>query len=395
MQTRYRVVATSIAIALMLAGGHAQAQAPAAISLTRLGDLGGMRDRTNQVSGVSADGNTFVGSYSSYTNPAEPGRAFSWSAQTGWQRLAAPSDERSSRANAVSSDGRVVVGSLAQPGPYGNDAVSAVRWPGDGSVQPIAPPTATRYFSDASVTNRDGSRMAGSYTTFDGHNALFVRDSRSGFSRITTDEDFAASAVHMNQPGDAVAGSVGNVGGVYGSRAFVWTVRSGVRLLPAISSAPALMDRAIGVSDDGQTVVGNAGTGRSLPSLWGEREGTVAVRWLNGGNTIEQLGMLDGDNYSYAEHANADGSVVVGQSGNTERDTVRTFIWTQGVGMRSLPALLDAAGASRGGLRLDTTLAISPDGSLITGQEYLDDNYRPLFWQIRIAPSSLRSATRK
>ncbi|MEK7917228.1 calcium-binding protein [Burkholderia contaminans] len=393
MKKRYRLI--SAAVALMVACGCSQAQTSDAISLTRLGDLGGVRDQTNQVAAVSADGRTFVGSCYSDTNPVVPSRAFSWSALTGWQRLAAPSDERSSSASAISSDGRIVTGSVAQPGPYGNDKVSAVRWLGDGSVQPLAPEAATRYFSNASVMNRDGSRIAGSYTTADGHNALFLWDSRSGFSRMTTDEDFAASAVYMNQPGDAVAGSVGNVGGVYSSRAFVWTQRAGVRLLPMISAEPTIVDVAVNVSDDGQTIAGTLGTGRTLSTPWGEMSGSEAVRWLNGGSTIERLGTLDGDNYSFAEHASADGKVIVGQSGNSERDTVRTFVWTAAGGMRSLPALLDAAGVARGDLRLDTTLAISPDGSLITGQEYLDSEYRPMFWQVRLAQSALRPVQRK
>lgn len=243
--------------------------------------------------------------------------------------------------------------------------------------------------------NRDGSRNAGSDTTADGHNALFLWDSRSGFSRMTTDEDFAASAVYMNQPGDAVAGSVGNVGGVYSSRAFVWTQLAGVRLLPMISAEPTIVDVAVNVSDDGQTIAGTLGTGRTLSTPWAEMSGSEAVRWLNGGSTIERLGTLDGDNYSFAEHAGADGKVIVGQSGNSERDTMRTFVWTATGGMRSLPAFLDAAGVARGDLRLDTTLAISPDGSLITGQEYLDSEYRPMFWQVRLPQSALRPIQRK
>ncbi|WP_249204746.1 hypothetical protein [Burkholderia cenocepacia] len=61
--------------------------------------------------------------------------------------------------------------------------------------------------------------------------------------------------------------------------------------------------------------------------------------------------------------------------------------------MRSLVALLEAAGLSVGTLNLVNVIGVSPDGQTITGQGYRDGDpdYRPQFWQVHIDAATLRA----
>ncbi|KVT72469.1 calcium-binding protein [Burkholderia ubonensis] len=387
MQLRSSVVAAMLAASAMSAV-HAQTVSAGGYSLTVFGDLGGPREGRNYGYAVSADGKTIVGANS---NDAQPGRsaAFSWSAATGWQRLAAPANAYDSYAQTVSADGRVIGGSISALQADNLDRW-AVRWPGDGRAQEIVPRSAG-WGSTVDVANRDGSRMTGRFTTTDGQNARFLWDQRTGFRELPSGGDYLVHLLAMNQPGNAAVGFAGNVDGVYGSRAFLWTEKSGDRLLPTSSAGEPRMDMAWGVTEDGQTIVGRIGTLLSTPD--GQRVDSEAVRWTNGGSSIERLGFLEGDDTSSASSISADGRVVTGESSNSRSGESRVYIWTRQSGMRSLAALLEAAGISIGTLDLMSVIGVSPDGQTITGQGYRvdDPNGTPQFWQVHIDAATLRS----
>ncbi|WP_232443158.1 calcium-binding protein [Burkholderia ubonensis] len=388
MQLRSSVVAAMLAASAMSAV-HAQTVSAGGYSLTVFGDLGGPREGRNYGYAVSADGKTIVGANS---NDAQPGRsaAFSWSAATGWQRLAAPANAYDSYAQTVSADGRVIGGSISALQADGNLDRWAVRWPGDGRAQEIVPRSAG-WGSAVEVANRDGSRMTGRFTTTDGQNARFLWDQRTGFRELPSGGDYLVHLLAMNQPGNAAVGFAGNVDGVYGSRAFLWTEKSGDRLLPTDSTDEPRMDMAWDVTEDGQTIVGMIATLLSTPD--GERLKSEAVRWTNGGDSIQRLGFLEGDDTSSASKISADGRVVIGESSNRQRGESRVYIWTQQSGMRSLAALLETAGISVGTLDLMSVIGVSPDGQTITGQGYRvdDPNGTPQFWQVHIDAATLRS----
>ncbi|KVU59974.1 hypothetical protein [Burkholderia ubonensis] len=388
MQLRSSVVAAVLAASAMSAV-HAQTVSAGGYSLTVFGDLGGPREGRNHGYAVSADGKTIVGANS---NDAQPGRsaAFSWSAATGWQRLAAPANAYDSFAQTVSADGRVVGGSISALQADGNLDRWAVRWPGDGRAQEIVPRSAG-WGSTVEVANRDGSRMTGSFVTTDGRNARFFWDQRTGLRELPPGGNYAVQLFAMNQAGNAAVGYAGNVDGVYGSRAFLWTEKSGDRLLPTSSAGEPRMDMAWGVTEDGQTIVGSIGTLLSTPD--GQRVDSEAVRWTNGGSSIERLGFLEGDDTSSASSISADGRVVTGESSNSRSGESRVYVWTRQSGMRSLAALLEAAGISVGTLDLMRVIGVSPDGQTITGQGYRvdDPNGTPQFWQVHIDAATLRS----
>ncbi|KVT57727.1 hypothetical protein [Burkholderia ubonensis] len=388
MQLRSSVVAAVLAASAMSAV-HAQTVSAGGYSLTLLGDLGGPREGRNDGYAVSADGRTIVGTHSNDTRPGQ-GIAFSWSAATGWQRLAGPANAYDSYAQTVSADGRIIGGSISALQADGNLDRWAVRWPGDGRAQEIVPRSAG-WGSSVDVANRDGSRMTGRFTTTEGQNARFLWDLRIGFRQLPLGGNYLVHLLAMNQPGNTAVGFAGNVDGVYGSRAFLWTEKSGDRLLPTDSTDEPRMDMAWDVTEDGQTIVGMIATLLSTPD--GERLKSEAVRWTNGGDSIQRLGFLEGDDTSSASKISADGRVVIGESSNRQRGESRVYIWTQQSGMRSLAALLEAAGISIGTLDLMSVIGVSPDGQTITGQGYRvdDPNGTPQFWQVHIDAATLRS----
>ncbi|AOJ62566.1 calcium-binding protein [Burkholderia ubonensis] len=391
MHLRSSVVAAVLAASAMSAV-HAQTVSAGGYSLTVLGELGGPRGSQNYGSAVSADGKTIVGFNSTWTIPGHS-FAFSWSPAAGWQRLAAPANAEASYAQTVSADGRIVGGSIGATQADNNFDRWAVRWSGDGRAQTIVPQAAGRA-SRVEVGNRDGSRMAGHYFSADGRNAMFLWDVRSGFASLTPTGDSAGQFLAMNQAGNAAAGFAGNVDGVYGTRAFLWTENAGVRLLPTLGTKETVLDIAYGVSDDGRTIVGTSDTGRMLTAPYGPIPESRAVRWTDGGDAVQSLGVLDGDDYSSATSISADGRVVIGESGNSQRGgPSRIYIWTQQSGMRSLDALLAAAGISVGTLNLTGLIGASPDGQTITGQGYREDDPdgKTQFWQVHIDAATLRS----
>ncbi|WP_246637308.1 calcium-binding protein [Burkholderia catarinensis] len=355
-----------------------------------LGDLGGPRDARYDGYAVSADGKTIIGSYWSEAQPGGS-MAFSWSAAAGWQRLAAPANVYDVLAQTVSADGRVIGGSISALQPNSSNLDRwAVRWPGDGRTQELVPSTAGRGGS-VEVANRDGSRMTGGFTATGGRNARFLWDERTGFRELPSGGDYLVHLLAMNPSGSAATGFAGNVDGVYGSRALLWTEKSGERLLPTISVGEARMDMARGVTEDERTIAGSLGTLVVTPD--GQRVDSEAVLWTNGGDSIQRLGFLDGDNSSYVSSISTDGRVVVGESSNGQIDGTRVFVWTPQSGMRSLVALLEAAGLSVGTLNLSGVIGMSPDGQTITGQGYREGDLdaKPQFWQVHIDAATLRA----
>ncbi|VWC77680.1 calcium-binding protein [Burkholderia lata] len=382
-------MAAALFVATTVGAAHAQTISAGGYSLTVIGDLGGPRNMRYNGHAVSADGKTIIGSYWSDVQPGGS-TAFSWSATTGWQRLAAPANAYDSQAQTVSADGQVIGGSIsARQADSGNLDRWAVRWPGDGRIQKLVPDTAG-WGASVEVANLAGTRMTGSFTATGGRNARFMWDQPRGFRELPPGGDYAVQLLSMTSSGNAATGFAGNVDGVYGSRALLWTERFGERLLPTISAGLARMDMANGVTEDERTIAGSLGTLVVTPD--GQRVDSEAVLWTNGGDTLQRLGFLDGDNSSYASSISTDGRVVIGASSNGQ-DDARVFVWTPQSGMRSLVALLEAAGLSAGTLNLTNVIGVSPDGQTITGQGYREDDPdgRPQFWQVHIDAATLRA----
>lgn len=125
-----------------------------------------------------------------------------------------------------------------------------------------------------------------------------------------------------------------------GYQAFRWTQATGMVGLGYLPrGGPSY---AYGVSADGSTVVG-----------WsGDRE---AFRWVEGEGMTGLGDLSGGDLYSQAISVSGDGSVVVGQ-GTTP--TQQAFTWSEGHGMQGIPGMLEGRD-------------VSTDGSVVVGGAHL------------------------
>ena len=111
------------------------------------------------------------------------------------------------------------------------------------------------------------------------------------------------------------------------------------------------------LSADGSVVVGMSGQHPFREAQHGE-----AFRWTQGSGMVG-LGELPGYSYSHASGVSADGSVIVGQSWSGARvfSGGEAFRWTQGSGMVGL-------GDLPGGSTNSHAYGVSADGSVVVGE---------------------------
>jgi uncharacterized membrane protein len=150
--------------------------------------------------------------------------------------------------------------------------------------------------------------------------------------------------------------------------AYLWTSGGGFQNLGSINGAPSV---ATAVTDDGSTVVGQAGLGsdNSAAFLW-----TAAGGMVNIGGVLTSVGDID----AAATGVSDNGKIVVGISaprpltlGNLGYDfgtDTHAFRWTQAAGTQDFTALLTSAGVNITGIEIVAVTGISPDGQFIVGQ---------------------------
>lgn len=304
-------------------------------SLTWLGRLGGSFSRAN---GVSNDGSVVVGT----TDSPNGIRAFRWTPATGMQSLGVLASGESFGI-ALSSDGAVIVGLSDAP----NWRRIAFRWTASSGMQPVF--NDNPYNSGAVDVSANGDSIAVNLRYFDG--SAFV-----DFSIFTTPGgDYtlnppvgnALSAVECSADGTTVVGSMT----IYPTlsairRAFRWTAQGGIQNLGALTNAAFANSEAYCVSADGSIVYGlsEQGSGGSH----------VMFRWTpTEGMTSTGAAMTPAD-------TTADGTVVVGTD-----SAGRPVRWTQAGGMEDLNVTY--ASLIRSGWRLASATAISSDGRYIVG----------------------------
>ena len=138
-----------------------------------------------------------------------------------------------------------------------------------------------------------------------------------------------------------------------------WTRDTGMVRLGFLGSDVPHRSHARGVSADGSVVVGNdyAAPGFKEAFRWTEATGMVGLGVFPGGD-----GFPAGEGFgSRAEDASADGSVVVGASGDGQGN-YRAFRWTAQTGMVSLGTLPEDSYSQAYG--------VSADGSVVVGQSF-------------------------
>jgi probable HAF family extracellular repeat protein len=231
-------------------------------------DLGG-----GFATGVSTDGNTIVGG-------ARDGQGIQnfgiWLRATEWRLLgsfpnAAPCDLSLSNANGVSRDGSVAVG-----GAYdGCKVFHAFKWQESTGVVDLGSLEAGRA-SRADAVSGDGRVVVGFQETAVGE--------RRGARWVDGKEELfegpigvVGGASATNIDGSIVTGGQCRFGDPFDQSAWIWTASGGVECLPAPGrrqSDLVIITRASATSDDGRVIGGGQTAG-------GLTEDSEAVIWIN------------------------------------------------------------------------------------------------------------------
>jgi hypothetical protein len=313
--------------------------------------------------GISADGKVIVGEYRASSTGI--GEAFRYLVDTnaiehlqirGTLNLSGTNDD-GVRAEAVSSDGRYIVGTIRQGGEFGEseafvwdrDAVSKIR------ILPVLDPALK---GKAHAVSPDGKVVVGEAqenVSFSQHPFVWTTNPSSGVFQGS----FLASVFGTGfgvGSANAVGGSSSDpeIGGnmkisFSGTVAPVSLNSSSSFTLPiAVSTSPE--NSVLGISTSGAHYVGTSAGKAFLYRTFS------AIDLGNLGGTSPISAALD---------VSADGLKVVGKSTSASGD--QAFLWDSNARMRSIRQILDDANVLIGGWTLQNAVGISDDGRVIVG----------------------------
>ena len=295
---------------------------------------------------VSADGSVVVGS--AHLSAAGTWHAFRWSAATGMVDLGTLPIGASSDAYGVSGDGSVVVGTAALL----SGAQRGFKWSAAGGMQDLGTVAGTS--SSAYGANADGAVIVGGSNTASGdyHAVRWTGSSIQDIGALPGGRD--ARAYGVSADGSVI---VGYSSTSQGYREFRWTSAAGMQDLGAFFAGM--------VSADGLVAAGY-----SMGSLGFPR----AIRWTQG-TGIQDLGAIPPWPYSRSYGVNGDGSIVVGSAQE------RAFLWGAGRGIVDLNGYLPMLGVDLTGWTLTYGMAVSGDGTAISGYGLIGGSTRA--WLVR------------
>jgi uncharacterized membrane protein len=202
--------------------------------------------------GVDAHGSKAVG-LAWYCQGAE---GFKWTAHDGNKSLGHPAGNRSSRASAISADGKMIVGFWEDPtGPR-----RPVRWVKGKHDLFLGNKT----IGEASGVNSDGTNIVGQTPDANGNGVAFVYSDNKGLVLLgtinqgSTDQSFANG---VSDNGRVIGWSGDPFSG--GTEAFFWNSHRGMKKLSSVlkgmgAKIPAGMTltTAVSISADGSTMAG-------------------------------------------------------------------------------------------------------------------------------------------
>ena len=271
--------------------------------------------------------------------------------------IGSPTGVVQTAALAVSDNGQWVAGWYR---PIGQGQPTAIRWSEAGGIEPLGTLwSANLGFSEARGISADGSVIVGQSDSLINDNVVpvaFRWTLATGIQRVpgfpfTT----RTEAMGVSNNGLAIAGSsiffAEPTDRYTGFRFANGSFESlGSLIFP-------LTSRALAISRDGATLVGQSGS--------------LAFRWTSAGG-MQSLGLLAGQNSAVAHAVNADGSIVVGGSDGSESGSA--FRWTAPTGIQPLPML---PGSQR-----EVAFAVNGDGSIIGGESFfLQSGSRAVVWK--------------
>jgi probable HAF family extracellular repeat protein len=231
-------------------------------------DLGHPRNGCPQVGnswgsgyGLNANGTIAVGL--AWTCPSAEG--FVWTAKTGNLSLGHPAGNHSSRASAISANGKTIVGFWEDPtGPR-----RPVRWVGGKHDLFLGAKT----IGEATAVNSDGTQIVGQSPGSSGYGVAFFYSDKRGLIKLGTLSHLATDQSIANGISDN-GRVVGWSGDPFGSgiQAFTWTSSSPhmKRLLSVLNQlgakipAGTTLTTAVCISADGSTMAGQYVNGQTL-----------------------------------------------------------------------------------------------------------------------------------
>src|SRR5271154_4381272 len=306
-----------------------------------LGRLNGGRN-SSYASAISEDGKVAVGE----VNDGGDGRnrAFKWSSTTGMVSLS--NMGWSSAAQAVNSDGSVIVGSVAIDG----DAV-AFRWSAQQGMVLLTNARGPNNRSAAQGVSADGSVVVGNA----GH--PFRWTAATGMKPM--DGGYLSYVHGLSADGSRAVGSSLSVPGEEEHMAAVYWDADG-HMHPIGRFKDTGMADATAVSANGQWVAGfaqdDSAEKHNVAILWSEQTGFQTLGWLHSGG------------YARAYGISSDGTVVVGNATDGAYHGHGTgFRWTHESGMQSITEWVQAAGGRITRSLVNQATGVSGDGNTIVG----------------------------
>lgn len=272
---------------------------------------------------ISVDGKVVVGS--SWAAPGSmESQPFRWTASDGMTTLA----EIGGWASAISSDGSVIVGAASG---------QIFRWTASGGVVGLGGLPGS-FYSEVYGISADGSVVVG-YSEFSQHREAFIWTADEGMSEL---EELSGSteqseAHDVSSDGRTVVGWRSTDGG---RQAFQWTASGGITYL---TDGAKPMDAAYATSGDGSVIVGE--------------NGCEALYWTasDGVRSIPVAGR--------PLSVSADGNVVVGE-GLFGVGCYEAFVWTESLGAMKLNDMLASVMPDGWFLYRATDLAVN--GNIVT-----------------------------
>jgi uncharacterized membrane protein len=265
-----------------------------------------------------------------------------------------PSFAQFARADTISSDGKVVAGSVncADPPDCTDQTPSTIQWTGSAAPKVVFKSGWPRKISSS------GASIAGEqYSPADGTTVAFLL---TGFSSVLIPDMDAVAG--MTPDAKYVAGHLWN----NNAEAGLWLAQTQAMTKIGSPDWSNIQINAMNGTTPALVGFGNPATGNDFR----------AFRWKDG--VITELGNFPGGNQASPSGVSADGDTVVGTAGNNDLQVA--FIWTQAHKLTSIVDELRARGLE---LPPDMSLRyanfVSDDGKTIIGAELTDS---PTFWRV-------------
>jgi len=155
-------------------------------AMQALGFLGGTGGSKSASLGISSDGMVVVGESTSAESGANRREAFRWTEEGAMEALGfldfSVAGNNTSRANAASIDGLVIVGASVSADSRSTDSVEAFRWE-DDSMLALGDLAGGSFMSEALATNNTGNMIVGVSSSSAGDEA-FIWDATNGMRSL-------------------------------------------------------------------------------------------------------------------------------------------------------------------------------------------------------------------